>query len=272
MARARPGPRAHARRKARRPARLDRRPPRPRRVRGGRPRLPALRAQRLRPDDALVVRNTLERLAAHPSVRPGPVAVIAVSVGLGPVALALDDPALAERVRLVVALGGYADARELIRYFTTGAFAFGGAKGLVVVNPDLAGSFLARNLDLVPDSRDRAAVRDALEGRPAGPDAGPGARAVLALLRNRDPARGGCPARRPPSGDAGPPRAALACAASRGMREPGSSSSTARRTPPFRSRRACGWLPRPRIGPGSCSWSWSVTWRARRRPGIGWST
>ena len=153
------------------------------------PDLPALRAQRLRPDDALVVRNTLERLAAHPSVRPGPVAVIAVSVGLGPVALALDDPALAERVRLVVALGGYADARELIRYFTTGAYAFGGAKGLVAVNPDLAGSFLARNLDLVPDSRDRAAVRGALEGRPAGPDAGPGARAVLALLRNRDPAR-----------------------------------------------------------------------------------
>ena len=153
------------------------------------PELPALRAQRLRPDDALVVRDALERLAAHPSVQPGPVAVIAVSVGLAPVALALDEPALAERVRVVLALGGYADARELIRYFTTGTYAFDGTAGRAVVDPALAGSFLARNLDLVPDPRDRTAVGGVLEGRPAGPDAGPGARAVLALLQNRDPAR-----------------------------------------------------------------------------------
>jgi pimeloyl-ACP methyl ester carboxylesterase len=153
------------------------------------PELPALRAQRLRPDDALVVRDALERLAGHPSVRPGPVAIIAVSVGLAPVTLALDEPAQAERVRVVVALGGYADARELIRYFTTGTYAFDGIAGRAVVDPALAGTFLARNLDLVPDPRDRTAVGSVLEGRPAGPDAGPGARAVLALLQNRDPAR-----------------------------------------------------------------------------------
>jgi fermentation-respiration switch protein FrsA (DUF1100 family) len=88
-----------------------------------------------------------------------------------------------------VALGGYADARELVRYFTTGTYAFAGTAGRAVVDPALAGSFLARNLDLVPDPRDRTAVGGVLEGRPAGPDAGPGARAVLALLQNRDPAR-----------------------------------------------------------------------------------
>jgi fermentation-respiration switch protein FrsA (DUF1100 family) len=153
------------------------------------PDLPALRAQHLRPDDALVVRDALARLAAHPSVLPGPVAIIAVSVGLGPVALALDDPALADRVRVVLALGGYAEARELVRYFTTGAYAFGETEGRVTVDPALAGAFLARNLDLLPDPRDRAALGSLLEGRPAGPDAGPAARAVLALLQNRDPAR-----------------------------------------------------------------------------------
>jgi fermentation-respiration switch protein FrsA (DUF1100 family) len=153
------------------------------------PDLPALRAQRLRPDDAPVIRDTLERLAGHPSVRRGPVAVIAVSVGLGPVALALEEPALAERARVVLALGGYADARELIRYFTTGAYGFGGTAGRAVVDPALAGAFLARNLDLVSDARDRTAVEDVLQGRPAGPDAGPGARAVLALLQNREPTR-----------------------------------------------------------------------------------
>jgi pimeloyl-ACP methyl ester carboxylesterase len=153
------------------------------------PELPALRAQRLRPDDAVIVRDTLLRLAAHPSVRQGPVAVIAVSVGLGPVALALDEPALAERVRVVLALGGYADARELIRYFTTGAYAFGGIGGRMVVDPTLASAFLARNLDLVRDAQERNAVVEALQGRSAGSDVGPGARAVLALLQNREPAR-----------------------------------------------------------------------------------
>ena len=153
------------------------------------PELPALTAQRLRPDDALVVLDTLERLAKDPAVRRGPATVIAVSVGLGPLAVALDEPALADRVRIVVALGGYADARELVRYFTTGAYSFGGTAGRVDVDPALAGAFLARNLDLVSDARDRAAVDTLLQGRGATADAGSGARAVLAVLQNRDPAR-----------------------------------------------------------------------------------
>src|SRR5262249_28472585 len=93
-----------------RPA-TPRHPPRPRRpataallARAGFavavPELPALRAQHLRPSDARVVRETLDRLAASPGVRRGPVAVIAVSVGLAPVALALDDAVMANRVRL----------------------------------------------------------------------------------------------------------------------------------------------------------------------------
>ncbi len=153
------------------------------------PELPALRAQRLRPEDAAVVRDTVVRLAGHPAVRREPVAVIAVSVGLGPVALALGEPALAEQVRVVLALGGYADARELIRYFTTGAYAFGATGGRAAVDPTLGWAFLARNLDLVPDARDRALVASAGPTEPTPADAGPGARAVLALLRNREPAR-----------------------------------------------------------------------------------
>jgi hypothetical protein len=153
------------------------------------PDLPALRAQQLRPDDASIVRDTLMRLAAHPAVRRGPVKVVTVSVGLGPVALALEEPALARQVRVVLALGGYADARELVRYFTTGAYAFGETRGHTVVDPTLAGAFVVRNLDLVRDARDRTAVLAALEGRPLRSDAGPGALAVLALLQNRDPAR-----------------------------------------------------------------------------------
>lgn len=153
------------------------------------PDLPALRAQRLRPGDARIIGETIARTAAHPAVRRGPLSMIAVSVGLGPAALALEDPALAGRVALVLALGGYGDARELIRYFTTGAYAFGGTTGRAAVDPALAGPFLARNLDLLPDPRERAALLDAIEGRPVGVAAGPGVRAVLALLQNREPER-----------------------------------------------------------------------------------
>ncbi|HEY7141168.1 MAG TPA: hypothetical protein VIE44_13775 [Methylomirabilota bacterium] len=153
------------------------------------PELPALRAQHLRPDDADVVRATLERLTAHPHVRRGPVTIISVSVGLGPVALALDAPGVAERVNLLLALGGYGEARELVRYFTTGAYAFGASAGRAVVDPALAAGFLAWNPDLVPDPRDRAILMDVLAGRPAPGEPGPGGRGILALIQNRDPGR-----------------------------------------------------------------------------------
>lgn len=153
------------------------------------PDLPALREERLRPDDARIVRDTLVRLAAHPAVQPERLAVIAVSVGLAPAALALAEPEWAERVRLVLALGGYAEARELVRYFTTGAFAFGPTAGRAPVDAALGPAFLARNLDLLPDPRDQAAIAAALSGRaPPGGD-NPRVAAVLAVLRNREPAR-----------------------------------------------------------------------------------
>ena len=153
------------------------------------PDLPALKAERLRPEDAAIVRDTVVRLGKHPAARREPVAMIAVSVGLAPVALALGESGVAEQVRVVLALGGYADARELVRYFTTGAYAFGATSGRAQIDPALARAFLARNLDLVPDPRDRALLASSLPTEPPPADAGPGARAVLALLRNREPAQ-----------------------------------------------------------------------------------
>ncbi len=153
------------------------------------PDLPGLRAERLRPDDARPVGEAVRAVAARREVRPGPVSIVAVSVGLAPVALALRDPAVEARVRLVLALGGYADARELIRFFTTGAYGFGDTRGRMPVPAALAEGFLAANLDLVHDPRDRAAVAEALRGRTLPATAGPEARAVLSVVENRDPAR-----------------------------------------------------------------------------------
>jgi pimeloyl-ACP methyl ester carboxylesterase len=146
------------------------------------PDLPALRRQQLRPEDAGAV-------AAALGVVEPPASIVAVSVGARPAIAAAADPALAARVRLVVSLGGYAEARELVRYFTTGAYGLGGVAGRVRLDPALGRAFLGLNLDLVRDAADRAAVAAALEGGPLPATAGAEARAVLAVLENRDPAR-----------------------------------------------------------------------------------
>jgi pimeloyl-ACP methyl ester carboxylesterase len=146
------------------------------------PDLPALRRQQLRPEDAGAV-------AAALGVARRPAAIVAVSVGVRPAVAAAADPAVAARVRLVLSLGGYAEARELVRYFTTGAYALGELGGRVQFDPALARAFMGLNLDLVRDPADRAAVAAALQGGSLPGTAGAEARAVLALLENRDPAR-----------------------------------------------------------------------------------
>ncbi len=153
------------------------------------PDLPALRAQRLRPDDAAVVGAALARLAREPETRGAPAAIVAVSVGLQPALAAAADTAGTRSVRVVVSLGGFAEARELVRYFTTGAYAFGGLGGRVALDPALPREFLLSNLDLVRDPAGREAVEAALAGRQLPDTAGTEARAVLAVLENRDPAR-----------------------------------------------------------------------------------
>ena len=117
-------------------------------------------------------------------------AVVAVSVGLGPTLLALTEPEPDRRVDRLASLGGHAEARELIRYFTTGSYGFGGEGGRSPVDPGLVTGFLRLNLDIVRDPGNREAVGVALEsgtGPAQAGSLGPEGRAVLALLANRDP-------------------------------------------------------------------------------------
>jgi pimeloyl-ACP methyl ester carboxylesterase len=124
------------------------------------PTIPGLTRGRLRPDDA---RPVVAALAA----RAEPAALVTVSVGAGPGFLAAADPSVATRVRVVLGLGAYGSAVELIRFYLTGDYAFGAARGHVDHDRALVGQFIDANGELVSP-----AVRQALlGGEPAAVDA-----------------------------------------------------------------------------------------------------
>jgi pimeloyl-ACP methyl ester carboxylesterase len=106
------------------------------------PTIPGLTRGRLRADDVAPVVTTLAALAR-------PAVVVGVSVGAGPALLAAADPRVHDTVRVVVSLGGYASAREVLRFWLTGVYAYDGVRGRVVHDPELVRSFVAANADLL---------------------------------------------------------------------------------------------------------------------------
>lgn len=108
------------------------------------PTLPGLTAGRLRPADA-------EAIVAAVQARPGPTAILAVSLGAGPALLAAADPRVRDRIDTVVCLGGYASATELLRFFLTGEYAYGEVRGRVAHDPAAVRAFLGANADLLDE-------------------------------------------------------------------------------------------------------------------------
>jgi pimeloyl-ACP methyl ester carboxylesterase len=112
------------------------------------PTVPGLTRLRLRPEDAAAVVATI-------AWQPQPAAVVGVSVGAGVAVLASAEPAVRDRVRLVVSLGGYASAAELVRFYLTGEYAWGDVRGRIARNPDLIRMFLDANADILDASARR---------------------------------------------------------------------------------------------------------------------
>jgi len=106
------------------------------------PTVPGLTRGRLRPDD-------VEPVVATLAARPGPVILLGVSVGAGPALLAAADPRVSDRVSAVVSLGGYASALEVLRFWLTGHYEYGDARGRVVHDPELVRMFVRANADLL---------------------------------------------------------------------------------------------------------------------------
>jgi pimeloyl-ACP methyl ester carboxylesterase len=114
------------------------------------PTIPGLTRGRLRPDDAAPV---IDALAS----RPGPWAMLSVSIGAAPALSAAADPRVAGRVGVVLALGPFASATETVRFWLTGEFAYDGVRGRVGHDLALVRAFVDANADLV-DAPLRAAL------------------------------------------------------------------------------------------------------------------
>jgi pimeloyl-ACP methyl ester carboxylesterase len=116
------------------------------------PTIPGLTRGRLRTEDVQPVVATL-------AARAGPTVVVAVSVGAGPALVAAAEPAVRDRIRAVLSLGGYASAAELLRFFLTGEYAWHDIRGHVVHEPAVVRMFVEANADLL-DAAARAALAD----------------------------------------------------------------------------------------------------------------
>jgi pimeloyl-ACP methyl ester carboxylesterase len=105
------------------------------------PTIPGLTRGRLRPDDA---RPVVAALASGSE----PARLVSVSVGAAPAFLAAADPAVNERVRMLLALGAHASALELIRFHLTGEYAWNAVRGRVAHDPALTRALIEANAEL----------------------------------------------------------------------------------------------------------------------------
>ncbi|HKQ67492.1 MAG TPA: hypothetical protein VJZ73_20905 [Methylomirabilota bacterium] len=131
------------------------------------PTIPGLTRGRLGPEDVEPVVRTL-------AARAEKTVVVGVSVGAGPALLAAADPRVRDRVSAVLSLGGYASAREVVRFWLTGAYSYQGISGRVEHDPEVVKAFVRASADrLEPASRaileaaDPQAVERLLDAPPA---------------------------------------------------------------------------------------------------------
>jgi dienelactone hydrolase len=163
------------------------------------PEFPGLRAMRARDADVEEIGDSVRYLASlGPVARGDRIGLAGFSYVAGPTLIAAADPAIADRVSLVVSVGGYYDLVNVIRFITTGHFAYREVRGWLPPNQVARWGFLQSNLELLRDPRDRRILETIAQARAAGAAAGEGppldglspwGRALYGLLTNEDPDR-----------------------------------------------------------------------------------
>lgn len=149
----------------------------------------------LQPRDIREVADAFAWLAASHELAPdGRAGMAALSYAVGPVVLAALDERIRERVRFILAVGGYHSMTRALRFLTTGWFEHAGRWHSLEADP-YGQLVLALSARPFLNERDRAVVEAMVERRMADPGAALGdlaaalgveGRAVYALVTNRD--------------------------------------------------------------------------------------
>jgi pimeloyl-ACP methyl ester carboxylesterase len=118
----------------------------------------------------------------------GPAVILGISYGGSYALVAAADPRLRGRVAQVATFGAYFDLTGVIQAVTTGASRIDGRRVPWTGHPQARRVLEHHAVQLAPEAS-RGGLREVLDGGGSPEDLDPGARAVLELLSNRDPAR-----------------------------------------------------------------------------------
>ena len=163
------------------------------------PDIPNLRQLKVTAGDAREVSDAIKYLSARTTGREGAdVGVVAISYAAGPAILAAIGPQARDKVRFVLAIGGYYDLDATITFFTTGYFREPPEGEWRYRRPNAYGKwvFVRSNAERLEDPGDRIAIAAMAERKLANlnapiDDLVAGLRAegrsIHALLVNRDP-------------------------------------------------------------------------------------
>jgi dienelactone hydrolase len=154
----------------------------------------ALRTSTLSAADLQRITAAFDTLAALPGVDPRRVGLLGISWGGALAVVAAATPPLAAKVAFVATFGAFYDLVDLAGAVVTGATVYQGRTVPWHTVPDAAALVRSSLLSLLPPAQ-ASAVRAALADAdahptvPVPPKLTPAARAVVALLTNRDPAQ-----------------------------------------------------------------------------------
>ncbi len=164
------------------------------------PDIPSLCRLQVNPGNIREVGDAFSWLATRPQLAPdGRAGMAAFSYAAGPAILAALEPGIQNRVRFILAVGGYYDLEQVLTFFTTGHFRQNGKWGYLEPNTYGKWVFVLHNLELLSDSDDRNLLQTIARRRMADTTAdvddlaarlGSEGRNIHAFITNRNPEKG----------------------------------------------------------------------------------
>ncbi len=164
------------------------------------PEIPSLRRLQVNPGNIREVRDAFAWLSSRADLAPqGRAGMAAFSYAAGPAILAALEPEIRDRVRFILAVGGYHDLERVLVFFTTGHFRLGGKWSYMEPNAYGKWVFVLHNAEILSDAEDgkllRMMARRKMDDLSADIEdlrvgLGPEGRGVYTFITNRDPAKG----------------------------------------------------------------------------------